>query len=75
MLGIYHAGELGVQTRAGVQEAAKQSERVIKTTMKPVAQEFLRLQPIAFVATIDAECRTQLNLVIDVLEGMGVSAP
>ncbi len=55
MLGIYHAGELGVQARAGVQEEAQQSERVIKTTMKPVAQEFLPQQPMAFVASIDAE--------------------
>ncbi len=55
MLGIYHAGELGVQARAGVQKEAQQSERVIKTTMKPVAQEFLNQQPMAFVATIDAD--------------------
>ncbi len=55
MLGIYHAGELGVQARAGVQEEAQQSERVIKTTMKPVAQEFLGQQPMAFVASVDAE--------------------
>ena len=55
MLGIYHAGELGVQARAGAQEEAQQSERVIKTTMKPVAQEFLGRQPMAFVAPVDAE--------------------
>ena len=55
MLGIYHAGELGVQARAGVQEEAQQSERVIKTTMKPVARQFLHQQPVAFVATIDAD--------------------
>ena len=55
MLGIYHAGELGVQVRAGVQEEAQQVERVIKTTMNPVAQEFLGQQPMAFVASVDAE--------------------
>ncbi len=55
MLGIYHPGDLGVQARAGVQEEAAQSERVIKTTMKPVAQEFLHQQPMVFVATIDAD--------------------
>ncbi len=55
MLGIYHAGELGVQARAGVQKEAQQSERVIKTTIKPVAQEFLQQQPMAVVATIDAD--------------------
>ncbi len=55
MLGIYHAGELAVQARAGVQEMAAQSERVIKTTIKPVAQEFLHQQPMAFVASVDAE--------------------
>ncbi len=55
MLGIYHAGELGVQARAGVREMAAQSERVIKTTIKPMAQEFLRQQPLAFVASVDAQ--------------------
>ena len=55
MSGIYHAGELGVQARAGVQEMAPPAERIIKTTMKPVAQEFLRQQPMAFVASVDAE--------------------
>ena len=55
MLGLYHAGELGVQARAGVQDEAQHSERVIKTTMKPVAQEFLRQQPMAFIASVDAE--------------------
>ena len=63
MLGIYHAGELGVQARAGVQEDAQQSERVIKTTMKPVAQEFLRQQPMAFVASIDVEGRVWASVV------------
>ena len=63
MLGIYHAGELGVQDRAGVQEEAQRSERVIKTTMKPVAQEFLNQQPMAFVATIDADGRVWASLV------------
>ena len=55
MLGIYHAGELGVQARAGVREMAAQSERVIKTTINPRAQEFLRQQPLAFVASVDAQ--------------------
>ena len=55
MLGIYHAGELGVQARAGVQVEAQRTERVIKATIKPVAQEFLNQQPMAFVATIDAD--------------------
>lgn len=55
MLGIYHAGELGVQARAGVQEIAPPVERIIKTTMKPVAQEFLPQQPMAFIASVDAE--------------------
>ncbi len=63
MLGIYHAGELGVQARAGVQEEAQQSERVIKTTMKPVAQEFLHQQPMAFVASVDAEARVWASVV------------
>ncbi len=63
MLGIYHAGELAVQARAGVQEMAAQSERVIKTTIKPVAQEFLHQQPMAFVASVDAEGRVWASVV------------
>ncbi len=55
MLGIYHAGELAVQARAGVQEIAAQSERVIKRTINRGAQEFLHQQPMAFVASVDAE--------------------
>ena len=53
-LGIYHAGELAVQHCAGVQEMAQRAERVIKTTMKPVTQEFLHQQPMAIVASVDA---------------------
>ena len=53
MLGIYHGGEMAVQARAGVQQIAEQSERVVKTTMNPVAQEFLHEQPMAIVASID----------------------
>ena len=41
VLGIYHDGELAVQARAGVQDLAERAEGVIKTTMKPVVQEFL----------------------------------
>jgi len=63
MLGIHHAGELAVQARAGVQEMAAQSERVIKTTIKPVAQEFLHQQPMAFVASVDAEGRVWASVV------------
>ena len=63
MLGIYHPGELGVQARAGVQREAQQSERVIKTTMKAVAQEFLNQQPMAIVATIDADRWVWVSLV------------
>ena len=63
MPGIYHAGELAVQARAGVQEMAAQSERVIKRTTNRVAQEFLHQQPMAFVASVDAEGRVWASVV------------
>ncbi len=63
MPGIYHAGELAVQARAGVQEMAAQSERVIKRTINRGAQEFLYQQPMAFVASVDAEGRVWASVV------------
>ena len=63
MPGIYHAGELAVQALAGVQEMAPPAERVIKTTMKPVVQEFLHQQPMAIVGSVDAEARVWASIV------------
>jgi predicted pyridoxine 5'-phosphate oxidase superfamily flavin-nucleotide-binding protein len=62
--GIYHAGELAVQARAGVQGMAQWVAGAIGTTMKPVAQEFLNQQPMAFVASIDAERRVWASVVV-----------
>ena len=55
MTGIYHAGELAVQARAGVQEMAQRIKRAINTTISPMAQEFLNQQPMVIVASIDAK--------------------
>ncbi len=63
MLGTFHAGELGVQSRAGVQAEAQQVGRIIKTTMHTVAQEFMHQQPMAFVTSLDADRRVWASLV------------
>jgi len=57
MSGIYHSGEVSVQTRAGGQEIAKHLAGTVEATINLRMQEFLRQQPIVFVSSIDAEGR------------------
>jgi uncharacterized protein len=49
----FHAGEIAVQTRAGVREEAEQLGGVLDTQLKPPAQAFLKTQTVAIAATID----------------------
>ncbi|MGL5060548.1 MAG: pyridoxamine 5'-phosphate oxidase family protein [Microcoleus sp.] len=51
----FHAGEITVQTRAGVREEAAQLGRVISNTIQPAALEFLRAQQIAITSSIAAD--------------------
>ncbi len=51
----FHAGEITVQTRAGVREEAEQIGKVIGDSIKPTAAEFLRTQQIATASTIAAD--------------------
>jgi uncharacterized protein len=51
----FHAGEITVQTRAGVREEAAQLGRVISSTIQPAAVEFLRAQQIAITSSIAAD--------------------
>jgi predicted pyridoxine 5'-phosphate oxidase superfamily flavin-nucleotide-binding protein len=49
----YHEGEREAQRRAGVVEAAARLERLARSEMPPVAQDFLREQSLAIVASAD----------------------
>ena len=51
----YHAGELAVQRRAGVEAMAQRVGMSIKETMPPAAQAFVRELPLAVVASTDAQ--------------------
>ena len=50
---VFHEGELAVQARAGVAEAARQTERVIRDRLIPGVEGFIRSQPLVFCASID----------------------
>lgn len=62
MTSIYHAGELAVQARAGVQAEALQLGKGISSIIKPAAQEFLRSQRLAIASTVDASDRVWASL-------------
>ena len=58
----YHAGELAVQARAGVQELAHRIGNSIRPSIPAAAQEFLRGQPLLVVASLDADGRVWASL-------------
>jgi hypothetical protein len=58
----YHAGELAVQARAGVQELARRIGNSIGPSIPAAAQEFLRGQPLLVVASLDADGRVWASL-------------
>ncbi|MEW5977866.1 MAG: pyridoxamine 5'-phosphate oxidase family protein [Acidobacteriota bacterium] len=51
---VFHAGELDVQSRAGVRDLAGRVARSIQPFLPSVAQEFLRRQVLAVVASLDS---------------------
>ena len=51
----FHAGEIEVQTKAGVQDVARQVGRIIKTEIPEEAAEFLQDQPMLVVGSQDSE--------------------
>ena len=62
MKGTYHSGELQVQELAGVREAAERIGRSIRDIIPPRAQEFVLTQPMAILATVDAQTRVWASL-------------
>lgn len=59
---IYHAGEIAVQARAGVQEMAQRIGKGIKPSLPPVAQAFLSAQPMVLVGSSDRHGRMWASL-------------
>ncbi len=53
----FHFGEIAVQTRAGVRNTANRVADVIRSTLPPVAQDFLSGQEMVILATLDASGR------------------
>jgi predicted pyridoxine 5'-phosphate oxidase superfamily flavin-nucleotide-binding protein len=62
MTSVYHPGEIAVQERAGVADQAARLGHGIRTTMLPVAQEFLRQQRFAVLGGVDAGERVWASL-------------
>lgn len=47
----FHSGELEVQARAGVLDTARRVAGVMRSTIPPVAQEFLKHQQMVVLST------------------------
>lgn len=62
MKSVYHAGELAVQARVGVQYEASRVGGSIRDFIPELAQEFLRLQPMAILGSVDAGGRVWASL-------------
>jgi predicted pyridoxine 5'-phosphate oxidase superfamily flavin-nucleotide-binding protein len=54
MMLSYHKGELAVQAQAGVQIEASRISKMLRPTIPPIAQTFLRNQQMVIASTIDA---------------------
>lgn len=62
MTSTFHAGELAVQARAGVQAEAANLGQSLVPIVKPAAQAFLRQQQLAIAASIDSQDRVWASL-------------
>jgi len=60
--GIFHSGELAVQTRAAVSEAARQTGRMVRNRLFPGAQAFIERQVMALSASLDSQGRVWASL-------------
>lgn len=62
MTSKYHAGELAIQARIGVQESAQRVSKLLHSTIQPAAQEFLDRQQLAVVSSVAANGRVWASL-------------
>ncbi|KAM3103576.1 pyridoxamine 5'-phosphate oxidase family protein [Phormidesmis sp. 146-12] len=60
----YHAGELLIQTRVGVQAAADRLQKLIGSVVSPAAQDFLKPQQWAIASTVDQNHQVWASLLI-----------
>jgi predicted pyridoxine 5'-phosphate oxidase superfamily flavin-nucleotide-binding protein len=54
MLTSYHEGELAIQVQAGVQIEASRISNMLRPTIPPIAQSFLRNQQMVIAGSVDA---------------------
>jgi len=59
---VYHAGEIEVQTRAGVRTQAERIGRGVHSAIPPAAQLFLLYQPMVILSSVDASGRVWASL-------------
>ena len=62
MISRYHAGELAVQTRAGVQVEAERLGKMIGSSIQPVVQDFLSSQQMAIASTVGKDGQVWASL-------------
>ena len=62
MISRYHAGELAVQTRAGVQVEASRLSKMIGSSIQPVVQDFLSSQQMAIASTVGKDGQVWASL-------------
>ena len=62
MTSIFHAGELAVQERAGVQDDAGRLGKGIRSALQSAQQEFLRGQQLAVASSVDTNGRVWASL-------------
>jgi uncharacterized protein len=60
----FHAGEIAVQTRAGVREEATNLKRLIGNALKPAAESFLRTQHLAIAGSVDSQEKVWASLLV-----------
>jgi len=58
----FHAGELAVQERAGVQNDASRLGKGIRSALQPAQQDFLRGQRLAVASSVDANGKVWASL-------------
>jgi len=62
MTSNYHAGELAVQARAGVQAQADRLAKGISSIIQPAAQDFLCSQRLAIASTVGTDAQVWASL-------------
>src|SRR5512147_2643187 len=62
-MGVWHEGEIAVQTRAGVREQAEDLTGMYRTAVEPGMVGFLAQQRFAALTTVDAQGRTWISAV------------